>query len=104
MTAPSFINGEWVIPDTINESDNPEVILMRKFEQMQSMSAVPEPAPQIQQQFVPLEQAIQPPREYVYTGPAHPLAQKGLEKLLQPPPDCESQLIQPKKTQSQTLQ
>ena len=30
-------------------------------------------------------------------GPPHPLAQKGLEKLLQPPPDCESQLIQPKK-------
>jgi len=100
MTAPSFINGEWVIPDNANEQENPEVILLRQFELMQSSLSVPEPAPQIpvqQQDFFPVEEAKQPPREFVYSGPPHPLAQKGLEKLLQPPPDCESQLIQPKK-------
>merc|ERR1719244_778332 len=73
---------------------------------MQSASsAVPEvPSIPIQQQdFFPVEEARQqPPQQptvpqYVYSGPPHPLAQKGLEKLLQPPPDCESQLIQPKK-------
>lgn len=104
MTAPSFINGEWVIPDNMDEKENPEVILLKQFELMQSSSAVPEPPPpQIpvqpvqQQDFFPVEEARQPPPQYVYSGPAHPLAQKGLEKLLQPPPDCESQLIQPKK-------
>jgi len=99
MTAPSFINGEWVIPESANENENPEVILLRQFELMQS-SAVSAPTPQIpiqQQDFFPVEQAKQPPKEYIYSGPPHPLAQKGLEKLLQPPPDCESQLIQPKK-------
>merc|ERR1712198_244799 len=49
------------------------------------------------QEFFPVEEARQPTPQYVYSGPPHPLAQKGLEKLLQPPPDCESQLIQPKK-------
>ena len=32
MTAPSFINGEWVIPESANENENPEVILLRQFE------------------------------------------------------------------------
>merc|ERR1711872_776813 len=61
--------------------------------------SVPDPTPiQAQpQEFFPVEEARQPPPQYVYSGPPHPLAQKGLEKLLQPPPDCESQLIQPKK-------
>jgi len=98
MTAPSFINGEWVIPDNVDEHENPEVILLKKFE----MIPDPTPMPQPQQDFfIPVEEARQqqapPPPQYVYSGPAHPLAQKGLEKLLQPPPDCESQLIQPKK-------
>jgi len=102
MTAPSFINGEWVIPENVDEKENPEVILLKQFEMMQ---AVPDSAPiiaqqQLQQQpenFFPVEEAKQQQPQYVYSGPPHPLAQKGLEKLLQPPPDCESQLIQPKK-------
>jgi len=99
MTAPSFINGEWVIPDNVDEQENPEVILLKKFEMMQMAGSVPDPTPiQAQpQEFFPVEEARQPPPQYVYSGPPHPLAQKGLEKLLQPPPDCESQLIQPKK-------
>jgi len=99
MTAPSFINGEWVIPDNVDEAENPEVILLKKFEMIPEVPSIP-----IQQQdFFPVEEARQqPPQQptvpqYVYSGPPHPLAQKGLEKLLQPPPDCESQLIQPKK-------
>merc|ERR1719334_2610260 len=72
---------------------------------MQMASAVPDPTPPApipmqQQDFFPVEEARQQqqqPTQYVYSGPPHPLAQKGLEKLLQPPPDCESQLIQPKK-------
>jgi len=98
MTAPSFINGEWVIPENVDEQENPEVILMKKFEMIPE---APPSAPVLQQDYFPVEEAPRPPLQtapqYVYSGPPHPLAQKGLEKLLQPPPDCESQLIQPKK-------
>jgi len=99
MTAPSFINGEWVIPENVDEQENPEVILLKKFEMMKMGGSVPDPTPipAQPQDFFPVEEARQPPPQYVYSGPPHPLAQKGLEKLLQPPPDCESQLIQPKK-------
>jgi len=100
MTAPSFVNGEWVIPDNVDEKENPEVILLKQFEMMQAAS-VPDSAQQQQQQlpetFFPVEETRPSQPQYVYSGPPHPLAQKGLEKLLQPPPDCESQLIQPKK-------
>jgi len=97
MTAPSFINGEWVIPESVDEQENPEVILLKKFEIIPEAPSIPAQ----QQDFFVVEEAPQPPPQtapqYVYSGPPHPLAQKGLEKLLQPPPDCESQLIQPKK-------
>ncbi len=32
MTAPTFVNGEWVIPENANEQENPEVILLKQFE------------------------------------------------------------------------
>lgn len=100
MTAPSLINGEWVIPDTINEDDCPEIILLKKFEiaPPAPFSLSPPPEPQPQPQTYPQEAPQQhQPKPFTYTGAPHPLAQRGLEKLLQPPPDCESQLIQPKK-------
>jgi len=101
MTAPTFRNGEWVIPDDVDEGENPEVILMKKFaigsELQPQPKPEPTPVPTYEEDSFPAQETRHPTKSYVYTGPQHPLAERGLEKLLQPPPDCESQLIQPKK-------